>query len=402
MSKKSVAKKSGLVLSIFFSTLASVPRKNTVYLPNANSINKFVQKYNVDTDYLLKLSVFDNNIYTRCELKENEKIYLCYDDTISDDYKVSAVENSAEYFTKVFSTINPNYQFAAKKVDKQYVIDDNQIYITTGQHKWSDGRISSYENNFWWLGSGNCLDIVQKRVHMQEEGINDYNEFYSTLVHEILHALGIGDAYKYLDEERCFDYQDKMQTIMGYKYTTFGMGEMDYKLLCSLYGNYNESTIDSYRSQISAFSRKVDDYLIGLGNDKMFYIDNLSNKVKEYAQSNGIGTTESTVNTELKNLSEPVYLVDKEKNNLIKVGQYGRYETYDIQNDKLITNKTYNTDYLFLKLSNEDCLLKIDDYYIQANTKDKTFTNIYKPITKEMYETVVHSPSTSLSSDLCQ
>ena len=192
--------------------------------------------------------------HMRLRMSEERPVIVKCDDTINDNQK-HIIGEVVEYYNAVFATINEKYKFLMG--DESSVISgDTVISVSKGDlSEYTYGEHSGVIVND--LGNGSLF--INSSIVMDWDAIEevDINYGYYVFLHEMGHALGLGDVY-YSGEEKNCDYID-MTTIMNPGEIVNHLYPNDYAILQALYSKEYEKH-ENYEDAIATVKEKIKNY----------------------------------------------------------------------------------------------------------------------------------------------
>lgn len=189
-------------------------------LNNSNIRNAFIEKYGYDDSYI-SLSNIGQTRLNAPLISENTKFNILIDD-LSNEEKEQMLNVISE-LNSIFEVINPNYKFIIdfnpNIVDIINPVNVNVLESTLNETK--KGKWFSILKYISLNGLSPLYSVIQLNYH--KENFNMENVF----MHEIMHHLGLADAYK-LDE------RIKVQSILD---TAIRLRKNDIAILVALYAD---------------------------------------------------------------------------------------------------------------------------------------------------------------------
>lgn len=341
-------------------------------------VDKFCSANDCESTYLRRY----NGKIEKFVIDSLYPIYLCYDNNFFES-EVYTIKLVCEYFSRVFETINPNYRFEPGLISSTtgYPIADNQIYISKenlADYKSDEVDSYGYASGLTYVSfrkmSNGDYEITKPKIIMNSTVFTASNkkvDFYEVLVHELLHCLGLADVYS-LEDQTVIDYHTQMQdTIMsapanrGYvKY----IGSNDYKLLCALYGNYDENSLHSYDEKISKYTEIYGKNGTHTQNYKEQYNKEttLRNNLRNYIDKNKLRLVIYSVKQYATDVYEKMNLKDS-RGNKYEFYMDGTYKKVDYTTGES-TILTYERNYYFTTIEQNVGLAEVSGTYFLFNT----------------------------------
>lgn len=225
-----------------------------------------------DTTYLNKYF----GKYLRMEHNEDEPIYVCFDDELTEEEKQDAVK-ALDYMFDIVGTINKKYRY--KIVNKDEYISKSgktRIYYQLGSRS-IEAKGKVFKSNAYITGSKSMLSLLTAKRTMndykiyidREEILNSDSKGrqYYIMVHELMHAFGFKDVYL-LEPEKTTDKFYGNTHINNSVLNLNMLTPNDIKCLISLYSSeetdeklvnkkLQESTIEYYERYTTACAEKA-------------------------------------------------------------------------------------------------------------------------------------------------
>ena len=222
---------------------------NNVILPSRNEIVQTIDDLDANARYItLRKDIKSNDMINdfsirRLIIKNGETVKIKLDKNFSQTKK-NEIELGVEYLNNVFSIINPSYKF---QIVENRGIDDllNENFVSIKQKDFNFPGITYTFNlksfsNFGTKQHGNNIVIDTKTTDF---------EMSSIFVHEFMHVLGLGDAYK-LDNLETTTHMNATASYSPYSY----LADNDFKLLLALYSD-NSNLNDQKFENLLEFKR---------------------------------------------------------------------------------------------------------------------------------------------------
>lgn len=405
---KSKVKKAGKIAasilgaSIFLATGATFYENiDNVNLPSRSEIVQTIDDLDASARYISKNDIkteamINDFSIRRLIIKNNETVKIKIDNSFSQTKK-DEIKFGVDYLNYIFSIINPSYKFEI--VENQGfgdLFNENFVRIKEKNSK-NLGITYSFAlksfSNFGTKQHGNFIEIYSGAENFETSAI---------FVHEFMHVLGLGDAYKIKD----YDIQSQMMGIGPNSPYSF-LSNNDMKLLLALYSD-NPSLNDEKFENLQEFKR--------LFTQKSLkrYKKNLKLQIKKIFESKSISFDENADFESCSDIGEYFDVCGKD-NSLISCNKNDNslkeYEAkYRIENNKknifinknkFVFNQFNDFEKLIDDFQNNDnefveyplTMFKFGDYYIAVsinNLKSLNFienqTYILKSLTKQEFE----------------
>lgn len=159
-----------------------------------SQITAIAQALDCDTGYL-------HENFRRMEHNNGEPIYVCFDSSIGQEVKDSAIR-SLDYLFGIVGSINDNYYYeVVDKTKFDDLGDKSKIYYDMGEGSLLRGTANASgfirsELDIWSMVStvrvANDFKVTISEKFLKTSEIED---IYKTCVHELLHAFGFNDVY---------------------------------------------------------------------------------------------------------------------------------------------------------------------------------------------------------------
>ena len=239
--KKAIAI-SSLTLGILAGAVFS-PTPTDKSLPTKAEIVENLETFGADTSYLCNYSGIQNTPFTRIKMDTSKPLTFCLSENYSDE-EVAFIQYIIDDLNLIFEHINPNYKFELQKgVPTGAVFDNNTIPIVRRENC---GKIiyDGFSEAAGWamrvptLNLDGTMSFRLANISVKNTGdpiTFKYSEEMVTTAHEILHMVGLGDAYIVEGQTA----PTIMQSDCGLNHGFFM--ENDLYLLASLYGKFNSN-----------------------------------------------------------------------------------------------------------------------------------------------------------------
>lgn len=196
-----------------------------------------------DMSYMLK----EYGNFVRMKHNNGEPIYVCFDDSYSEELKANATE-ALDYVFGIVGKINKNYHY--KVVDKtEFWLKGNKtkIYCTFGENVSTYKQHTTVANAHMEMHSKWYNFATENPIYFYYElNVNkdklkgrDKDAVVETFIHELMHGFGSGDVYTNENRRTTTKFYGNtfMNNIIDFKMLT----PNDVGCLISLYtdGNYN-------------------------------------------------------------------------------------------------------------------------------------------------------------------
>ncbi len=209
------------------------------------TISETADFLNCDLSYIQQR----NDGFVRMRHNNGDPIYVCFDSAYSEDLKTKAIE-SLDYVFGIVGKINDNYHYEI--VEKtEYLLKGNKtkIYYTFGDKLETSNAYMESEFHSLMETKENPF-YYQYKLCLNIKNIEDDKELKYSLVHELLHAFGLGDVYTYSNGNKHYG-----NTIMNNKLKYNMITPNDLACLISLYAD-EDCDLTKMQSELKKYENK--------------------------------------------------------------------------------------------------------------------------------------------------
>ncbi len=233
------------------------------------SVSQTAEFLECDMSYVMK----EYGNYVRMKHNNGEPIYICFDESYSDDLKTKAIE-TLDYVFGIVGKINANYHY--KIIDKtEFWLKGNKtkIYYTFGECVSTYKQHSSVANahmeihSKWYNFATENPVYFYYELNLNKDQLKTRNdeETKNTLIHELLHAFGLGDVYTDLLRQTTTKFYGN--TFMNCNIDFDIITPNDLACLISLYGD--DCDMEKMKQGLKKYEEKFYSYYAKINREKI-------------------------------------------------------------------------------------------------------------------------------------
>ena len=196
--------------------------------------------------------MMDRNGLLRLGFIKGEPVIIRKDASLNDSCS-QAVEDVSAYLNKIFSTICKDYTF--ETVDSDYQLNFSQPAINILQKEIDDEKTLGHAATTYGPAYLYSPIAIGAKITISDK-VDNYDQAFNVILHEVTHALGRDDAYHKEDTKR------QLESIM-YSYNSeevkTGYTIYDYTDLLVCYSD-DYLYHDTFQETIAAMQEKIDTY----------------------------------------------------------------------------------------------------------------------------------------------
>ncbi len=218
-----------------------------------------------DTSYLMK----QNGDFLRMKHNNGDPIYVCFDESYSEDLKTKATE-ALDYVFGIVGKINNKYHYEiVDKITFDLKINKTKIYYTFGNEVkdklGNDREVNGFaENHSAWYN--NFTDNpVMNYYEINVDSSLSIDKVLGTFIHEDLHTFGLDDVYTIQAIKKTNKYYGNTYMNVGANFEMITPNDLG--CLISLYSDDNTDMV-KMKQELKKYENKFYNYYANLCKER--------------------------------------------------------------------------------------------------------------------------------------